>query len=160
MTRPNVVGKTRRFGISTQQGWRTSEISFRCQAEACWSNNDARITGMSVDTVTELNTNGSVEVGTISRSLVSSLFLPFSCPCDQWLPCYCLIGSLYEGKRPNHVQSPHYINNEPSNSDIIHVSSSLWMGSKGYPETSHISFPTSCHDPRALEHKDEKLIVE
>jgi hypothetical protein len=44
---------------------------------------------------------------------------------------------------------------QPSNSGIILVSSSLRMGSKGYSETSHLSIPTPCHDPKALQHKDE-----
>ena len=120
---------------------------------------------MSVDIVTAMNMMGSHYFIKSTNQWrwrqfivhLSPSFLPLSCPSDQSLPCYSLIGWLYEGKRSNQVQSPHYINNEPSNSGIIHVSSTLWMGLNGYPKTSHLSFLTPCRDPKVLEHKDEKL---
>ena len=64
-----------------------------------------------------------------------------------------LIGRFYEVMRSVHIQFRHCIDTHPSNSGIIIISSSLSLSSKGYPETSHLSYDIRpCHKVKVLEH--------
>jgi hypothetical protein len=73
---------------------------------------------------------------------------------DELSPPPLLVHFMKYIMRSIHIQFRHSIDTHPSNCGTIIISSSLKMGSKGYPETSHLFYDIRpCHQAKVLEHK-------